>query len=90
MIIEGQPVGVFYATAMARCGISPGGMGAVASGVDLDVVCASAPHGALYLAGDGLSYLSGWMAGALGSARTVARRVHERASREMGAVTARA
>ena len=48
------------------------------------------PHGALYLAGDGLSYLSGWMAGALGSARTVARRVHERASRELGAVTARA
>jgi monoamine oxidase len=48
------------------------------------------PHGALYLAGDGLSYLSGWMAGALGSARLVARRVHERASRELGAVTARA
>jgi monoamine oxidase len=40
-------------------------------------------HGALYLAGDSMSYLSGWMAGALGSARTVARRVHERASRQM-------
>jgi monoamine oxidase len=48
------------------------------------------PHGALYLAGDNMSYLSGWMAGALGSARTVARRVHERASRELGPVTARA
>ena len=48
------------------------------------------PHGALYLAGDSMSYVSGWMAGALGSARTVARRVHERASRELGAVTARA
>jgi monoamine oxidase len=47
------------------------------------------PHGALYLAGDSLSYLSGWMQGALGSARSVARRVHERASRELGAVTAR-
>ncbi len=48
------------------------------------------PHGALYLAGDNMSYLSGWMAGALGSARTVARRVHERAARELGPVTARA
>ena len=45
---------------------------------------------ALYLAGDHMSYLSGWMAGALGSARLVARRVHERAAREHGAVTARA
>ena len=48
------------------------------------------PHGALYLAGDSMSYLSDWMAGALGSARLVARRVHERAARELGAVTARA
>jgi monoamine oxidase len=48
------------------------------------------PHGALYLAGDNMSYLSGWMAGALGSARLVARRVHERAAREHGPVTARA
>jgi len=48
------------------------------------------PHGALYLAGDSMSYLSGWMAGALGSARLVARRVHERAARELGSVTARA
>jgi monoamine oxidase len=48
------------------------------------------PHGSLYLAGDSQSYLSGWMAGALGSARRVARTVHERASRELGAVTARA
>ena len=53
VLIEGQPVGVFYATAMARCGISPGGVGAVAAGVDLDVVCADAPHGALYLGADG-------------------------------------
>ena len=48
------------------------------------------PLGSLYLAGDSMSYLSGWMAGALGSARLVARRIHERAARELGAVTARA
>jgi monoamine oxidase len=47
--------------------------------------------GAVYLAGDHLSYLSGWMAGALGSGRAVARRIHERASRELpSAVTAMA
>lgn len=39
--------------------------------------------GALYLAGDHLSYTSGWIAGALGSARLVATRIHERASREL-------
>jgi monoamine oxidase len=56
-----------------------------------EYVALQEPHGALYLAGDSMSYLSGWMAGALGSARAVARRVHERASRELtGAVTARA
>ena len=53
VLIEGQPVGVFYATAMARCGISPGGVGAVVAGVDLDVACAGAPRGALYLGADG-------------------------------------
>ena len=39
------------------------------------------PDGALYLAGDHLTYVSGWIAGALGSARLVARSIHERASR---------
>jgi hypothetical protein len=38
---------------MARCGISPGGVGAVAAGVDLDVVCAGKPKGALYLGANG-------------------------------------
>lgn len=40
------------------------------------------PDGALYLTGDHLTYLSGWLAGALGSARVVAQRIHERATRE--------
>ena len=53
VLIKGQPVGVFYQTAMARCGISPGGVGAVAAGVDLDVVCAGKPKGALYLGANG-------------------------------------
>jgi len=53
-----------------------------------EYVALQQPHGALYLAGDSMSYLSGWMAGALGSARTVARRVHERASRQLAVPTA--
>jgi monoamine oxidase len=44
------------------------------------------PDGALYLAGEHLSYITGWIAGALGSARLVATRIHERASREASAV----
>jgi monoamine oxidase len=39
------------------------------------------PDGPLYLAGDHLSYLSGWLARALGSARGVAQKIHERALR---------
>jgi len=39
------------------------------------------PDGPLYLAGDHLSYLSGWLAGAFGSARGVAQKIHERATR---------
>ena len=43
------------------------------------------PDGPLYLAGDHLSYLSGWLAGALGSARGVAQKIHERATRNPAA-----
>ena len=50
---EGQPVGVFYDYGLARCGISPGGMDAVIEDVDLDVVCAGQPRGALYIADNG-------------------------------------
>lgn len=46
------------------------------------------PDGPLYLAGDHLSYITGWIAGALGSARLVATRIHERASREASLTTA--
>jgi len=39
------------------------------------------PHGALYLAGDYTTHMSGWMAGALESARSVVKSIHERALR---------
>lgn len=42
----------------------------------------NAPDGALYLAGEHLSYINGWIAGSLGSAHIVASAIHERASRE--------
>jgi TonB-linked SusC/RagA family outer membrane protein len=57
VLIKGQPVGVFHHQGMARCGISAGGVGSVVAGVDLDVVCADAPRGALYLAADGFPRL---------------------------------
>ncbi|MGH7176360.1 MAG: flavin monoamine oxidase family protein [Tepidisphaeraceae bacterium] len=41
-----------------------------------------APDGRIYLAGEHISDLTGWMAGALESARRVSAMVHERASRE--------
>jgi monoamine oxidase len=40
------------------------------------------PDGRVYLAGEHLSYLTGWMAGALESARKVCHEIHDRASRE--------
>lgn len=40
------------------------------------------PQGRVYLAGEHLSYLTGWMAGALESARLTSGAIHERASRE--------
>jgi monoamine oxidase len=36
------------------------------------------PDGPIYLAGEHLSYLTGWMAGALESARQVVTAIHER------------
>jgi TonB-linked SusC/RagA family outer membrane protein len=52
-IIEGEEIGVFHGTGVVRCGISPGGLGATIPNVDLDVACAGAPTGALYLAANG-------------------------------------
>jgi monoamine oxidase len=43
------------------------------------------PDGRLYFAGDHVSYLTGWMAGALESAQQVATAIHTRASRERSA-----
>ena len=39
------------------------------------------PDGRIYLAGEHMSYITGWMAGALESARLVSQRIHERASK---------
>jgi monoamine oxidase len=46
------------------------------------------PDRAFFLAGDHLTYLSGWMAGAFLSARAVSAAVHERASRAPERMTA--
>jgi monoamine oxidase len=43
------------------------------------------PDGRLYFAGDHVSYLTGWMAGALESAQQVATAIHARASKERSA-----
>ncbi len=43
--IKGEPIGVMYDIGWAKCGISPGGMGAVIAGVDLDQVCAGQAEG---------------------------------------------
>ena len=40
------------------------------------------PAGRVYFAGDHVSYLSGWMAGALESGQRVAEAIHSRSSRE--------
>ena len=55
--IKGQPIGVMYDYGFAKCGISPGGMDATVSGVDLDQVCAGKPKGALYIGADGFPVL---------------------------------
>jgi hypothetical protein len=57
-VIEGEEIGVFYDLGLARCGMSPGGMGAVVAGYDLDpnatpagatTPCVGAPHGAYFI-----------------------------------------
>jgi TonB-linked SusC/RagA family outer membrane protein len=61
VVIEGEEIGVFYDLGLARCGISPGGMGAVVSGYDLDphaapgptAPCAGVPHGAYFIDANG-------------------------------------
>jgi monoamine oxidase len=47
------------------------------------------PDRQLYLAGDYTTYLSGWMAGALESARTAVRAIHERALRSTATASMR-
>jgi TonB-linked SusC/RagA family outer membrane protein len=54
--IAGEEYGVFRGTGYARCGVSPGGLGATIEGVDLDTFCSAtdkANH-ALYIDVDGL------------------------------------
>ncbi|MEP7065286.1 MAG: SusC/RagA family TonB-linked outer membrane protein [Gemmatimonadota bacterium] len=55
--IKGEPIGVMYDFGFAKCGISPGGAGAVVAGVDMDQACAGAPHGALYIDQSGFPVL---------------------------------
>ncbi len=43
------------------------------------------PAGRVYFAGDHVSYLSGWMAGALESGQRVAEAIHSRSTRERSA-----
>jgi TonB-linked SusC/RagA family outer membrane protein len=52
--IKGEPIGVMYDIGWAKCGLSPGGVGSVIAGVDLDQVCAGKPKGALYIGADGM------------------------------------
>ena len=47
--IKGQPIGVMYDFGFAKCGVSPNGLSAVISGVDLATVCEGKPKGALYI-----------------------------------------
>jgi TonB-linked SusC/RagA family outer membrane protein len=57
VVIEGEEIGVFYDLGLARCGVSPGGMGAVVTGYDLDpgaapgptAPCVGAPRGAYFI-----------------------------------------
>jgi TonB-linked SusC/RagA family outer membrane protein len=54
--IVGEEFGVFRGTGYARCGVSPGGLDAAVTGVDLDAACSAtdiANH-ALYIDADGL------------------------------------
>jgi TonB-linked SusC/RagA family outer membrane protein len=51
--IKGEPIGVMYDIGWAKCGLSPGGMGAVIAGVDLDAACAGQPKGATYIDASG-------------------------------------
>lgn len=57
VVIEGEEIGVFYDLGLARCGVSPGGIGAVVAGYDLDpgaapgpaAPCVGAPRGAYFI-----------------------------------------
>jgi TonB-linked SusC/RagA family outer membrane protein len=55
--IKGQPVGVMYDLGWVKCGLSPGGLGAVVQDVDLDQVCAGMPKGTTYIGADGFPIL---------------------------------
>jgi TonB-linked SusC/RagA family outer membrane protein len=46
----GQPVGVMRGTSFLRCGISTG----TVAGLNVDQICAGQPHGAVYIAANGL------------------------------------
>lgn len=48
------------------------------------------PQGRIYLAGEHLSYMTGWMAGAFESARTVVSQIHEKVLKESGPVPSKA
>jgi TonB-linked SusC/RagA family outer membrane protein len=50
----GEEIGVFYDYGFARCGLSPGGMGAVIEGVDMNAVCAGQAYGTTYIGADGM------------------------------------
>ena len=60
-VVEGEEVGVFRDLGLARCGLSPAGMGAVVPGFDLDAAvpadaahpCGGAPRGAYFIAANG-------------------------------------
>ncbi|WP_050183144.1 flavin monoamine oxidase family protein [Domibacillus robiginosus] len=48
------------------------------------------PQGRIYLAGEHLSYMTGWMAGAFESARTAVSQIHEKVLKESGPVPSKA
>jgi len=61
VVIEGEEIGVFYDLGLARCGMSPGGTGAVVAGYNLDpdtvagptAPCVGAPRGAYFIGANG-------------------------------------
>lgn len=68
-----------FSVAWHRVPYSLGGWASYSSsGRDRDYPVLNRPDGAIYLAGEHLSYLTGWMAGALESARRVVAAIHAR------------